>query len=146
MAMRVQNLTSWGAVAALAAALATPALGWGAKEGNLRTVFTLELRGAPKGTVCTAIGSQGKVRSGKFLGDPTVTIVRHTHTGDIVCTLPDGHKVITDLNKSAPPGLPDANLISVVIDLRGAGSVMARDKYMELNADLAPGEGYRIVK
>lgn len=62
--------------------------------------FRFELRGFPDGTVCNATNVRGKVKAGKQFGRPFVKVIGYAGTADIACLLPDGKRLVTNLNKT----------------------------------------------
>ncbi|MFT6606777.1 MAG: hypothetical protein ACJA2X_001980 [Halocynthiibacter sp.] len=64
----------------------------------------------PKGTNCAAEGIQGALKVGKKRGHPKVDVVGYGEIGTFFCILPDGRKIVTDINTRLPIGTKVAGI------------------------------------
>jgi hypothetical protein len=77
-----------------------------------KTKISVLFQDFPKGTQCGASGTTGKVKLKKKRGHPIVDIKGYAEIGTIFCDLPDGRRIVTDINKKLKK---DARVVGVTI-------------------------------
>ena len=76
----------------LAALVATPVF------AGPKTKVLILFKDFPMGTQCSVDGAVGKVKLGTRKGSPTVQVKGNGEVGTYFCVLPDGRRIVTDVN------------------------------------------------
>ncbi len=81
--------------------------GWGQEPPASKEWVKVKFRGFPKGMVCSAYGTRGRVKVGNSLGMPFVKISGFGAEGTIFCDLPDGRRIETHIHSTvlSMPGI-----------------------------------------
>jgi len=129
------------AVAAPALGLAGPVLAWGGGDADQNARFGLGLASAPYGTVCGV----SRARARRVMAGSFVQLRGGAPVGDVFCTLPDGRRDKTGMNRTGVAQFPDAYAIVATIDLRAAsGRLPVQTRRGEIIPVLKAGEGYGL--
>ena len=69
-----------------------------------KTKVSVQWKDFPKGTECSAEGIHGSLKIKRKRGHPVVEVKGYGEIGTFFCVLPDGRKIISDINKRLPEG------------------------------------------
>ncbi|MEP3786612.1 hypothetical protein [Ascidiaceihabitans sp.] len=75
-----------------------------------KTKVSVLFQDFPKGTVCGAEGTRVAPKLSKKRGHPKVDVKKYGDIGTFFCVLPDGRRVVTDVNKRLPEGSKSAGV------------------------------------